>query len=65
MKLTRRELGSAAVATVATAAANAQSPAQADAGIAQFVHDANRRNAEALAKFEIPIDTEPAFQFRA
>jgi len=65
MKLTRRELGAAALGTVAAAGASAQTPAPADQTIAQLVRDTNRRNAEALAKFEIPIDTEPAFQFRA
>ncbi|HKD05284.1 MAG TPA: hypothetical protein VKB79_05205 [Bryobacteraceae bacterium] len=65
MKLTRRELGATAVATVAAATSQAQTPPPPDQGIAQVVRDANRRNAEALAKFEIPIETEPAFQFRA
>jgi hypothetical protein len=65
MKLTRRQLGASAAATVAAAAANAQSPAPPDQSIAQVVRDANRRNSETLAKFEIPIGTEPAFQFRA
>jgi hypothetical protein len=65
MKLTRRELGVTAVATVAAAASPAQTPPTADQSVAQVVRDANRRNAETLAKFEIPIDTEPAFQFRA
>ena len=65
MKLTRRELGAAAVSTVAAAAATAQTPAPADQNIAQTVRDTNRRNAEALRKFEVPIATEPAFQFKA
>jgi hypothetical protein len=27
------------------------------------VQDANRRNSDTLAKFEIPLATEPAFRF--
>ena len=65
MKLTRRELGASAIAVTALGVATAQTPSSADESIAQAVRETNRRNAEALAKFELPIDTEPAFQFRA
>lgn len=54
MKTTRRELGLAAAA--AALALNAE---EADAQ----AQPANQRNSDALAKFEIPIATEPAFRF--
>jgi hypothetical protein len=63
MTLTRRELAAAAVAAVVAPSAESQTPQSAD--LAKAVRDANQRNAEALAKFEIPIATEPAFQFKA
>ena len=64
MKISRRELGAVAVAAVVAPSAEPQTPApQPD--LAQSVRDANRRNAETLAKFEIPIATEPAFEFKA
>jgi hypothetical protein len=40
-------------------------PTAANADTAQAVRDANRRNSESLAKFDVPAATEPAFQFRA
>jgi hypothetical protein len=40
-------------------------PPQPAADLEKVIHDANQRNSEALAKFEIPIATEPAFQFKA
>jgi hypothetical protein len=64
MTLTRRELAAAAVAAVSAPSAEPQEP-QSAADLAKVVHDANQRNSEALTKFEIPIATEPAFQFRA
>lgn len=78
MKLTRRQMvavtaGSAvAVKAVAQSApasspdgvkALAQSAAAPDAGKA--ARDAVQRNADTLAKFGIPVSTEPAFQFKA
>jgi len=63
MTLTRRELAAAAVAAVSAPSAESQTPPASD--VANAVHDANQRNSEALTKFEIPIATEPAFQFKA
>jgi hypothetical protein len=66
MKPTRRELATAVVAAAlarnveAKAAQNTTSP-----NIARLVHDANQRNSDTLAKFELPIATEPAFRFEA
>jgi len=61
MKLTRRELGAAAFAP---AAAPQAVPAQAGQEL-EAARAALRRNAEALEKFKLPMDTEPAFQFKA
>jgi hypothetical protein len=62
MKTTRRELGTAALTVALARAAEAQAP---DADLTRLIHDANQRNSETLAKFEIPIATEPAFRFEA
>jgi hypothetical protein len=63
-KFTRRELGVAVAA--GAMAARAQTVAQ-PAGVdpAKEARDLNARNVETLTKFEIPISTEPAFQFKA
>lgn len=63
MKLTRRQM----VAGLAPAAALAQAPA-APATPADELKAAEARrkaNSQALAKLEVPMDVEPAFQFRA
>jgi len=67
MKLTRREMVASAVASSAVAAkAMAQSGALSAApDFAKQAHDNMQRNADTLAKFAIPIATEPAFQFKA
>ena len=63
-KLTRREL--ALVAAAGAAAASAQTPAQPGGeDLLKAARDLNARNIETLTKFEIPISTEPAFQFKA
>jgi hypothetical protein len=63
VKLTRRQLVIAAAAGSAALKASAQS---APAPVApQTPTDKVRQNAETLAKFAIPITTEPAFQFKA
>ena len=63
-KFTRREL--AVIAAAGAATASAQTPAQSGGeDLAKAAHDLNALNAETLAKFEIPISTEPAFQFKA
>jgi hypothetical protein len=58
MKLTRRELAAAALAP----AALPQSP---PAGELEAARENLRRSAEALDKFDLPMETEPDFQFRA
>jgi hypothetical protein len=69
MTLSRRELAAAAVAAVVAPSVESQTqqPASdlAKTELAKVIHDANQRNSEALTKFEIPIATEPAFQFKA
>ena len=60
MKLTRRELAAAALVP---ACAAAQEPAPANKEL-EAAREAVRRSGEALAKRDIPIETEPAFQFK-
>jgi hypothetical protein len=63
-KFTRRDLAVMAAAGAATA--RAQTSAQSGGeDVAKAARDLNARNAETLTKFEIPISTEPAFQFKA
>jgi hypothetical protein len=63
MKLTRREL---AAALAPAAAAIAQTAAPADAGSDLKAAQARlKASVDALARQQIPMDTEPAFQFKA
>ena len=67
MKLSRRELTLAA-ATALASTVSAQTPT-APVGLspeeqAKAAREANQRASETLAKFEIPMSTEPAFQFK-
>ncbi|MDP9169357.1 MAG: hypothetical protein M3N54_01955 [Acidobacteriota bacterium] len=66
MKLSRRELAGLAAGTAMATVAPAQvtGPAAA-ADPEQAVRDNNGRISEALSKYEIPLATEPAFQFKA
>lgn len=67
MKLTRRQLVAAAAGSAAATRAIAQIPAAGSAGrdFAKEARDAAQRNSDALAKFEVPVSIEPAFQFKA
>jgi hypothetical protein len=60
VRMTRRQLAGAILATGATAAA-AQTPAPAEE--LQAAQEQNQRTAEALAKVQVPIESEPAFHF--
>ena len=61
MKVTRRTL----VANVLAAPAVAQTaPATPDEEL-KAARENVRRNIEALAKVKVPVETEPAFQFKA
>lgn len=64
MKITRRELvtATAGVAAVSAAAQTAPTPPR---DFAKESRDGVQRMGDTLAKFEIPIATEPAFQFKA
>ena len=64
MKLTRRQWGTA-LATAATAAAQQPSAPTAPADDLTVARDRLRANARALSATEIPMATEPAFQFKA
>jgi hypothetical protein len=59
MQLTRRKLALALLAPAATA----QTPPPVDE--VQAARDRIKTNAEALLKVELPMSTEPAFQFKA
>ena len=62
--LTRRALG----ALLGTAVASGQAPAAMQAkpaGENSEAETAMQRNSEALAKVDVPRDTEPAFKFQA
>jgi hypothetical protein len=61
-KLSRRQLA-AAMASAAAARPGAQAPAAED--FEKQARDQVRRNADLLAKRDIPMATEPAFHFKA
>ncbi len=63
MKLSRRSM----LALTGSGVALAQTPAPPAASTdpVEKARDENRRSAENLTKFEIPMSTEPAFTFRA
>jgi len=60
MKLTRRKLAAALLAP----AAAAQTP-QPAADPVQAARDRIKANGDILAKVDVPMDVEPAFQFKA
>jgi len=63
--LTRRALG-ALLGTAAVASAQAPAAMQAKPGGERSEAEAAmQRNSEALAKVDVPRDTEPAFKFQA
>jgi hypothetical protein len=64
MRLTRRELAG----MVAVGAAAAQAPGNAPESPAQLAQSALadvRKTAAEIRKLKVPIDTEPAFSFKA
>ncbi|PWU00872.1 MAG: hypothetical protein C5B51_24345 [Terriglobia bacterium] len=64
MKVTRRELAAA----LTSAAAFAQAPAEAPptpAAELEAAREQVKANAATLAQIEVPMITEPAFQFKA
>jgi hypothetical protein len=60
MQITRREL---AAALVAAAPAPAD-PQAASGDLLQAARDRLKSNVQALSGIEVPMDTEPAFQFK-
>jgi hypothetical protein len=65
MKLTRRGLaGTILNSAVAAALAQTQSPTTPDDDL-KAARDRIHANSETLAKLAVPIDTEPALQFKA
>ncbi len=65
MKLTRRELTKAAPALLSAAMLpGQQATPSADAEL-QAARDRLKANAAAVAGVAVPMDTEPAFQFKA
>jgi anti-sigma factor RsiW len=67
MKITRRQWTGAAAGSVAaaiTAIAVAQAPAPAQ-DWDKAARESHRENSEALARFDIQMSVEPAFQFKA
>jgi len=59
-KITRRQLAGVA----ASLGAVAQIPATTQ-DLDNAARESHKQNSEALAKFEIPMSLEPAFQFKA
>jgi len=63
-KLTRRELAAALSVPALLAQAPAPPPLNADEEL-KAVRDQNRQISEALARFPLPMATEPAAHFKA
>ena len=63
-KITRRELVVATGGVLAAQVGNAQTAASST-DLARAARELNQRSGDALTKFEIPLSTEPAFQFQA
>jgi hypothetical protein len=61
-EITRRRL---ALAALGSAAALSPANAQAPEDLNEAAKEQIRKNSEALAKFDLPVSTEPAFQFKA
>ncbi|HKX00745.1 MAG TPA: hypothetical protein VJN43_23590 [Bryobacteraceae bacterium] len=62
MKITRRELAAALGSAATLRRLPAESP---PADLTTAAKEQIEKNAEALAKVELPMSTEPAFQFKA
>jgi hypothetical protein len=65
-KITRRRLAAAALGSAAALhAASRQAPAPAIPLDLNAAKEQGRKYSETLAKFDLPMSTEPAFQFKA
>jgi hypothetical protein len=66
MQITRRELGAALLAAAPAAAQQATTAAQATPeDLLKAARDRLKSNADAMAAIDVPMATEPAFQFKA
>jgi hypothetical protein len=69
-KLTRRELAGIATASLTSSLVMGKliaqtAPPATDAELYKAALESNKQDAAALAQFDIPMSTEPAFQFKA
>ena len=64
MQLTRRKLAAVLTSGVALAQTPAAPPQTPD-GLLQAARERNKANGAALDAVPVPMDTEPAFQFKA
>ncbi len=65
MKLTRRQLAASLAASAAAMAQTQSAPLAGDDEERKAARESLRAAAAELAKVEIPMATEPAFQFKA
>lgn len=65
MRFSRRRMLALAGTTVALTSAKAQQPPAPPADRLATARDDNRKSAEKLAQFQIPMSTEPSFVFKA
>jgi len=63
-KITRRQLAGVAAGSAVVSLAIAQVPVTSQ-DFDRAARESHRVNSEALAKLEIPMSLEPAFQFKA
>jgi len=65
MDVTRRSLAQILIASAAAAPAVAAPPQSEPDEETRSAHEALRNNAQQLSKIDLPMATEPAFQFKA
>lgn len=66
IKITRRDLASVLGSAAGAAVVHAQqTPASQPEDLNAMAKDQIRKDTEALAKVDLPMSTEPAFQFKA
>ena len=65
MKISRRKLAVSAVAAASAIAQTPAPPAESEDELLKAARAQIKNNGDALAKFKLPIATEPAFQFKA
>lgn len=62
-RITRRQLAGIAAGSAAATVARAQAPETTPDS--EKARESRRQTYETLAKFDLPVSTEPAFQFKA